>query len=925
MPAAAMMCASLWAAGCALSWPGPAVGANLGTSALGTWQRTGPLLAGVENPTLTTLPSGEVLLAGGARAGGSSSAETHSLTTMAELYDPARGTWSATGSMAVPRILHTATLMETGVDAGEVLVTGGENAPNESVASAELYDPSTGAWSPTGSMAAERAGQTATLLNNGKVLVVGGNFGTGPAAELYEPSTGSFSPTGAMPVDPAFGSATLLPSGEVLLAGGDVPAVGGGTVQTTAAELYDPTTNEWSQTGSLLTARSLQIATLLPSGEVLLAGGYNDPKHETLASAELYDPTTGTFSATSSMGLPRWEPTATLLSTGTDAGEVLVVGGSQHAVIEAGPRPFAAEVYDPALGTWTATSPVAFPRLEHKMTLLSDGQVLVAGGDLGTPANSLSSAELFTPAGVTPASASGMHSGSAARRATHGKRRDSRASRHRGHGAHAKPHGSHSRSHGAHARRGSRSSSRRRKSSKGRAQHAKQFRRKRKETKHNGKPAPKTVSTDGPPQPPVQGPVGAAGPPGPAGTSGPPGLPAARGGVLIQIGDSLTAYGFDFAENAAHSASTGDIGAIAPNNWGMWASLDSGGRIRYGGAAATAGFTSAQILQATRELLATPPARPIEYATVLAGTNDVGYELPLATSQANLTAIYDLLVEHGITPILCTLPPRNRLEGQPTEIVLRQRNATILLNQWIAHTAAMNGWPLVDLYSALVDPETGEYKAGLNADFLHQNSAGAQVMGQTLANALAGYQLPAPPLLVSSQSTAYAVGNNLFLNSVGGLPEDWESHGAQALEVAPDPEVTGNAFAITGGAGEYGEAWTSTPMPVQTGDVVYLAGRIESSVQASGAAIWYRLVPYPNESPSGTPAVFGLYDWNRDIMGSGQWATFAIETTVPNLGGDHELQLQAIVKSGPGGSGPAPQMKLAQVTWLNMTESGVLP
>lgn len=463
---AAMMCASLWATGCALSWPGPAAGANLEMSNLGTWQRTGPLLAGVENPTLTTLPSGEALLAGGARAGGSSSAETHSLTTMAELYDPARGTWSATGSMAVPRILHTATLLETGVDAGEVLVTGGENAPNESVASAELYDPSAGTWLPTGSMAAERAGQTATLLNNGKVLVMGGNFGTGPAAELYEPgtepSTGSFSSTGAMPVDPAFGSATLLPTGEVLYAGGDIPAEGGGTVQTTAAELYDPTTKTWSPTGSLLTARSLQIATLLPSGEVLIAGGYNNPKHETLASAELYDPTTGTFSATGSMGLPRWEPTATLLSTGTDAGEVLVVGGSQHAVIEAGPRPLAAEVYDPALGTWAATGPVAFPRLEHKTTLLSDGQVLVAGGDLGTPANSLSSAELFTPAGVTPASASGVHSGSAARRAAHGKRRDSRTGRHRGHGAHAKSHGSHARSYGAYARRGSRNSSRRR-------------------------------------------------------------------------------------------------------------------------------------------------------------------------------------------------------------------------------------------------------------------------------------------------------------------------------------------------------------------------------------------------------------------------------------------------------------------------------
>jgi lysophospholipase L1-like esterase len=911
---------------CAALWAEPAARANLGT-----WQRTGPLELGVENPTLTTLPSGEALLTGGARAGGSSSAETHNTTTEAELYDPARGTWSATGSMAVPRVLHTATLLETGVDAGKVLVTGGENAPNESVASAELYDPATGKWSSTGSMAADRAGQTATLLSEGEVLVVGGNFGVGPAAELYDPNTGSFSPTGPMPVDPAFGTATLLPTGEVLLAGGLVPAGGGANTQTAAAELYDPTTNTWSQTGSMLTARDLQSATLLRSGEVLIAGGYN-PERGTLASAELYDPATGAFSAASPMGLARWEPTATLLSAGADAGEVLVTGGSIHAVTEADLRPTAAEVYDPVLGTWAATGPIAFPRLEHKATLLSDGQVLVAGGDLGTPANSLSSAELFTPAGVSPASVGGAHSHSAVRRVVRTKRRGAHAGR-RGHGAHAGRKG-----HGAHAKRSrdsrdgprGRTSGKGHKRSLGHGRHGDRSLRARrrhgKARKHakatHKKPTSKvTVASDAP-----QAVPGAAGPAGPPGAIGPPGFLAAKGGVLIQIGDSLTAFGFIYAENAAHSASTGDVGAISQNNWGMWASLYSGGRIRYGGAAATAGFTSAQILQATRELLATQPARAIEYATVLAGTNDIGYELPLTITQANLTAIYDLLVEHGITPVLCTVPPRNRLEGQPTEVVLRQRNATILLNQWIAHTAQVNGWPLVDLYSALVDPETDEYKPGLNSDFLHQNSVGAQVMGQALANALAGYPLPAPPLLASSQSnTAYAVGNNLFLESVGGLPEDWEAHGAKALEVAPEPEVTGNAFTITGGASEYAEAWASAPMPVQPGDVVYLAGRIESSVQTAGATIWYRLVPYPSESPNGTPAVFGLYDWDRDMIGSGKWGTFAIETTVPNLGGDHALRLQAFVKSSPGGSGPAPQLKLAQVTWLNMTQSGVLP
>jgi lysophospholipase L1-like esterase len=960
------VCAACVAA-CALLWPGPAVGAGIGT-----WLKTGPLLAGVENPTLTVLPSGQALLAGGARAGGSSSAETHSITTAAELYDPSQGKWSATGAMAVPRLLHTATLLESGADAGEVLVTGGEDSPSQSVASAELYDPTTGAWSPTGSMATERAGHTATLLPSGKVLVVGGNFGKGPAAELYDPSTGSFSPTEAMPVDPSFHTATLLErgadAGDVLITGG-IASASGGYTQTAAAELYDPSTDTWSQTGSLLTARDLATATLLPSGEVLIAGGYN-AELGTLASAELYDQTTGTFSATTPMSLGRWEPTATLLDAGTNRGEVLLVGGDLGAVTEAGPRASAAEVYDPVLGNWTATGPVVFPRLEHKTALLSSGQVLVAGGDLGTPANSLSSAELFTPAGVSPGATEGAH-GRVARRTAHAQGRRLRAervglSRRARHSPIAKRMSldrhardspiakrmsldRHARDSpiakrmglGRHAKRSKRGLTAKRtdghkRSRSHRTTHRSPSRKTRRSRSHKArKPARKhsksasrtTAPVDlrtlpGPQGPPgSQGPAGLAGSAGSTGSqgpAGPPSLEAQKGGVLIQIGDSLTAFGFDYAENAADSASTGDLGAISPDNWGMWAALDSQGRIRYGGAAATAGYTSAQILEATQKLLATPPARPIAYATVLAGSNDIGYELPLATSQANLTAIYELLVAHGITPILCTLPPRNGAEfGQPPETIVRQRNATIALNQWIAHTAQVNGWPLVDLYAALVDPETGEYKPGLNTDFLHQNSTGAQVMGAALASALTGYQLsPSPQLADTQADPLYGVGNNLFLNSTGGLPEDWEAAGAPTLEVAPDPAVEGNAFSITRDGSEYGEAWTSTPMPAQPGDVVYLAGKIQSSVQAAGGAIYYRLISYPSHST----AVFGLYDWNRDILGSGQWGTFAIETTVPNLGSDDALQLQAIVK-GPAGT----QLKLAQVTLLNMTQSGVLP
>jgi hypothetical protein len=105
-------------------------------------------------------------------------------------------------------------------------------------------------------------------------------------------------------------------------------------------------------------------------------------------------------------------------------------------------------------------------------------------------------------------------------------------------------------------------------------------------------------------------------------------------------------------------------------------------------------------------------------------------------------------------------------------------------------------------------------------------------------------------------------------------------------------------------------------MPVSQGDVVYLAGRIQSTVQASGGSVSYQLLSYPSRATT----VFGLYGWDQDILGAGQWATFAIETTIPNLGSDSSLQLEAVA-SGDAGA----QLKLAQVTWLNMTQTGVLP
>jgi hypothetical protein len=229
------------------------------------------------------------------------------------------GTFSPTGSMASARDVHTATLLSD----GRILIAGGSDG-SKFVASAELFDPKTGKFSPTGPMRTARAMHTATLLPDGRVLIAGGSIPVGDSsgvvasAELYDPATGKFSPTGPMTTAREGQTATLLSGGRVLIAGG----VDAGEVTVASTELYDPATGTFSPTGSLATARSGHSATALPDGRVLIAGG--DDGSKGLASAELYDPAAGKFSPAGPMTTAREAQTATLLSDG----RVLIAGGN---------------------------------------------------------------------------------------------------------------------------------------------------------------------------------------------------------------------------------------------------------------------------------------------------------------------------------------------------------------------------------------------------------------------------------------------------------------------------------------------------------------------------------------------------------------------------------------------------------------------
>jgi hypothetical protein len=258
-------------------------------------------------------------------------------------------TSTVTGSMSVARAQHAATLLQDGT----VLVTGGQNATNSAIASAELYLPASGSFSSTAAgktltMTAARYGHTATRLQSGKVLISGGWNGTttGGSAELYDPAAGTFTATGPMTTPRQYHSATLLPSGKVLIAGG----ITLGNVNK-SAELYDPSTGNFTATGSMTVARSSHAAVLLGTGKVLLAGGASD------ASAELYDPATGTFTATAGMTAPNNRAAAVLLPSG----KVFLAGQGDLEFFDPAAPGFT-HVGDglgsPSVSLWIGTAPI---------------------------------------------------------------------------------------------------------------------------------------------------------------------------------------------------------------------------------------------------------------------------------------------------------------------------------------------------------------------------------------------------------------------------------------------------------------------------------------------------------------------------------------------------------------------------------------
>ncbi|HEX7492134.1 MAG TPA: LysM peptidoglycan-binding domain-containing protein [Candidatus Limnocylindrales bacterium] len=349
---------------------------------------TGSMKEARRSASATLLKDGRVLIVGGGNGG---DPVNGGVLKSAELYDPATGSFTLTGSMNVARYDAAITTLAD----GRVLVVGGNDVYSNDVPSAELYDPATGQFTATAPPRESGIDISSTLLRDGRVLVLGWGAGSGPGdqvlADLYDPSTGQFTALGQLDAF-VYLTAAQLNDGRVLVAGvapmGSVPSV-----------IFDPSTDKFAATGSMVGDPMPHTATLLPNGRVLLIEGEKQGGVE--LSSELYDPATGKFTTAGDVGITQPLPTTTQLANG----KLLIAGNAEIGT--SSPDASKVLLYDPSTGGFNPGGSTLVPRREHTATLLADGRVLLAGGvdggvkesggGLATADVATSSAEIYDP------------------------------------------------------------------------------------------------------------------------------------------------------------------------------------------------------------------------------------------------------------------------------------------------------------------------------------------------------------------------------------------------------------------------------------------------------------------------------------------------------------------------------------------------
>jgi hypothetical protein len=309
------------------------------------------------------LSDGRVLLYGGESPG-------TTFWQTAELFDPATGAFTPTGDLTTERA------RSPGVRVGlaEVLVAGGESNSGLAADRIEVWSGEAGAWEVRGALTVERTGHTLTALETGEVLVLGGEFlGASPGSrateELVDPDTGATrAPRGSGMVQGRFGhTATFLGDGRVLVVGGWNAFSGVAAIE---AELFEPAGETFAYAGALATPRGAHRAVPLRDGRVLVVGGLGDVLP--VPEAEVWDPATGLFTPAGTLVVPRMDPEAVELATG----EVLVVGGYDGE----GKALADVETWDPGTRAFTWRASLPSPRAGHALVRLDDARVLVHGG-----------------------------------------------------------------------------------------------------------------------------------------------------------------------------------------------------------------------------------------------------------------------------------------------------------------------------------------------------------------------------------------------------------------------------------------------------------------------------------------------------------------------------------------------------------------
>ena len=311
-----------------------------------------------------------------------------------------QGVWELTGPMTTARYDHTLTLLGN----GRVLAAGGRTqnvTPAVNFNTAEIFDPITERWTPTGPMNDYRWSHTATLLPDGRVLVAGGFGGSANSlttnaqpvlnsAEIYDPATGQWTRTGSMNVRRALHVAELLPDGRVLVAGGRTcnqapPATCDFTFRTNTAEIYNPATGRWTQVANMNVARHTTGSVVLLDGRVAVPAGFTPDGNG--INGDIYDPATGAWTLTGNLNVGRARQGAMLLGDGRVFVAFGFGGGSTT------------EIYDPASNTWSLGPSLASSsgRFNFAYQVLPDGKVMIASGQI--PATGLSrSTDIYDPA-----------------------------------------------------------------------------------------------------------------------------------------------------------------------------------------------------------------------------------------------------------------------------------------------------------------------------------------------------------------------------------------------------------------------------------------------------------------------------------------------------------------------------------------------